>query len=445
MYDVAGLREWLLSEGIDSSNVGAAYEFGLVTEGVEREGIGARCVEVVADPKVGSVVVEEAGLRGVGREAAKGLAVARARVREGRRLGWRYVRDAYRVLEGWMRANGGGYGTGDQVSWFRGSVAELGLGVMPLKALREVVEGSEHLDVGWAGGGIERKEAAGDNAYEVEYREGRRYDLGDGANASRIALEGEGPGQRMVVDFGKHVVIIFGVESGEVVATAGSFGEGPGQFRYPSGVAFSGTGELYVSDFLLHRISVFDREGRYVRGFGERGQGQGQFNGPHGLCFTADGDLVVADVGNHRVQIFREDGTFVRAIGSRWSGEGLLRYPQDVCCMPDGSIAVLDFGNKRVQVFGRDGGFVRSFGSEGDGPGQFSHPVAITAGGGGEIIVADIDRRDVQVFSGEGELLQIIGPGGDSKVSWEVDVCGVAACGDGRLFVCDGESVVVLS
>ena len=117
-----------MSEGIDSSNVGAAYEFGLVAEGVEREGIGARCVEVVADAKVGSVVIEEAGLRGLGREAAKGLAVARARGGEGRRLGWRHVRDAYRMLEGWMRANGGRTEEKTRCLGFGGVLLSLGWG-----------------------------------------------------------------------------------------------------------------------------------------------------------------------------------------------------------------------------------------------------------------------------------------------------------------------------
>ena len=113
--------------------------------------------------------------------------------------------------------------------------------------------------------------------------------------------------------------------------------------------------------------------------------------------------------------------------------------------MPDGSIAVLNLANMRVQLFGRDWGFVRRFGSKGDGPGQFLRPSSIAAGGGGEIIVSDAIRNDVQVFSGEGELLQIIGPKGDSKVAWKGDVCGVAGCGDGRMFVSDGTSVVVLS
>ena len=113
--------------------------------------------------------------------------------------------------------------------------------------------------------------------------------------------------------------------------------------------------------------------------------------------------------------------------------------------MPDGSIAVLDSDNYRVQVFGRDGGFLRSFGSKGGGPGQFLKPYSVAAGGGGEIIVSEKYRRNVQVFSGEGELLQIIGPKGDTNVALRSVVPGVGACGDGRLFVSDGTSVVMLS
>jgi hypothetical protein len=461
MYDIAGLREWLLSKGIDGSNVGAVYEFGLVAEGVEREPIGARCVEVVTDENFGwrMVRVEEAGLRGVGREVAKGLALACARHEKGRRLGWRYVRRAYRMLEGWMRANGGAYGGGDNLSWFQASVAELDVCAMPLKALREVIEGSKYADRGWAAGVIERKEAAGDNAYEVEYRIERRYDMGDDFISSDeeyegiqgiecIALDNGGDQQRMaVIDLLNTRAVIFDVESGERLATAGSEGEGPGAFEHPSGLAFSDTGELYVSNSELGRITVLDRQGRYVRSFGGLGGGQGQFGGAEGLCFTTDGDLVVADSRNNRLQVFRQDGTFVRAIGSHGSENGQFDNPRDVCCRPDGSIAVVDTSNHRVQVFDKEWGFVRSFGSKGDGPGQFLHPFRMAVGKGGEIIVTDFERKDVQVFSAEGELLQIIGAKGDSDDMYQLSYHSIAADAEGRLIVAlnDCRTVVVLS
>jgi hypothetical protein len=437
MYEVAGMREWLLEEAIDASNVLGAYEFGMLGEGVDREGIVGRCLCVIEE---GGWVFEEASLRGVGREAVEGLALARARQgADGRRLGWRCVRDAVCLAEGWVSANGG-----VDVGWYRGLVRGLDYTGMPPGEFAPNVWACEYADDDWAFGVLERKEATRGGEYEREYKERRTYDVSDvTSSASGLALDGEGSSQRIAVLAALNgCVLVHNVESGARVASIGSSGKGPGDLYSPRGVAFSPAGELYVSDCQLHRIQVFGREGRYVRGFGEQGGGEGQFYRPRGLCFTADGDLVVADSGNDRVQVVREDGTFVRAFGSKGEGSDHLRYPFDVCALPDGSIAVGDV-HRRVQVFDGEGGFVRSIGSKGEGPGQFLNPQCIAVGAGGEIIVADYDRKDVQVFSKEGELLQIIGKGGDSDVEF-AQVYGVATDASGRLFVLGASTVLLL-
>ena len=266
---------------------------------------------------------------------------------------------------------------------------------------------------------------------------GKIYDLFEECNEfTAIAIHGEGKSQRVaVLDGEENHVLIVNAESGKRVATAGScvaFRNRHGEFDIPIGVGFSPTGELYVSDSGLRQIHVFDRKGRYVRGF------DGPISWPHGpgLCFTADGNLVVADFKNHRVQVLREDGTLVREFGSAGQGEGEFQCPVDVCGLPDGSIAVVDLRNHRVQIFDGEGGFVRSIGSKGEGPGQFLNPLSAAVGAGGEIIVGDIDRKDVQVFSKEGELLQIIGKGGDSDVELGPTIMmGVATDAMGRISV----------
>jgi len=300
---------------------------------------------------------------------------------------------------------------------------------MPLKALREMVGNLEICDPAWARGLYERKEAGGDNAYEVEYKAGRGHRVAGYARlAIGIGLHGEGSERRMAFsDYDKKQVIVLNMESGEKVASVGSKGKGPGQFLCPTGVAYSRTGELYVSDGSSGRILVFDKEGGYVRAIGK-------LLAPVGLCFTADGNLVVADCVNHRVQVFREDGTFVRAFGCFGSGEGQFIEPYGVSAGGDGVIAVTDRDNHRVQMFDGEGRFVRSIGSKGEGPGQFLFPKNVAAGGGGEIIVSDSRRKDIQVFSREGELLQIIGAGGDSDVDLP-SLTSFCADADGRLTV----------
>jgi hypothetical protein len=447
MYEMEGLRGWLLEAGIDAGNVLEAYEFGLVPEGMDREGIVARCLAVLEETGWN---IEEARLRGVGRDAAKRLALTRAKqASDGRRLGWRCVRDGMRILEMWMRANGGG-----DVSWFRAAVQELKFDGMPLKELRDVVGGCEYADASWAAEIMEKKAMAGGNEFEVEYKVERLYDMGDDIGfVIGVALHEEGSTQRMaLVDSTNERILIVDLESGERVATFGSRGNGFGQFLGPRAIAFSPAGELYLVDEVLHRISVFDRRGRCVRMFGEKGSSNGQFDAPDGISFFSDGDLVVADGRNFRLQIFREDGTFVRAFGSRGNRDGefvgkfggpshLCVGPDDciavsdnVCTSQDGSIADVDMTGRdgspeiqylieqdgsittsynqsrdRVQIFNKKGDFVRSFTTVIDECSGSGEVHSMTIGPGGEIIVKQNCSWGVVVYSKEGKPLQIVG------------------------------------
>ncbi len=419
LYEVAGMRDWLLDEGIHGGNFGAAYEFWLVPEGVEREAIMAKCMSIIQpkDERGEEMEVDEAGLRGVGREAAKNLALARACQGEGRRGGWRDVRDGFRVLEAWVRANGGINGWGNE-ALLREVIGELDLLRIPFNPLRDLLGGCGYLDGAWISGVLERKQAAGENAHDEEiktaYKVERQYDLGGDFGSlgpGKLALHGEGSEQRMaVIDRSNDRVVIVNVESGERLATVGSKGYGPGELTFPVGIAFSDAGELYVCSMGPdNRVQVFDRQGRYVRGFGRYGDGEGQLQVPSGLCFTADGNLVVADRKTHRVQIFREDGTFVRAFGSKGRGDGEFESLTDVCPGADGSIAILDGKADRVLVFDGEGVFLRSFGYMGTDGGPDTNFFTLAAGGDGEIIiVSQFRRKDVQILSPEGELLQTI-------------------------------------
>src|SRR6056300_496925 len=164
----------------------------------------AKCMSIMQPKEVegGEMEVDEAGLQGVGREAAKNLALARASQGEGRRRGWRCVRDGFRVLEAWVRANGGINGWGN-VSWIQEIVGELDLLRIPFNPLRDLLGGCGYLDGAWISGVLERKQAAGENALDVEiktdYKVEREYDLGGDFGAlgpGKLALHGEGSEQR---------------------------------------------------------------------------------------------------------------------------------------------------------------------------------------------------------------------------------------------------------
>jgi DNA-binding beta-propeller fold protein YncE len=78
-------------------------------------------------------------------------------------------------------------------------------------------------------------------------------------------------------------------------------------------------GDVYVAEShtdvgdpnLIGRISVFNKNGKYLRTIGKAGTAPGEFRTPHALEFDSKGRLIVADRHNHRIQILTKDGKFV--------------------------------------------------------------------------------------------------------------------------------------
>jgi hypothetical protein len=62
---------------------------------------------------------------------------------------------------------------------------------------------------------------------------------------------------------------------------------------------------------LVARISVFDRNGKFLRVMGKKGRGPGEFWTPHNLEFDSQGRLIVADRHNHRIQILTKEGKLI--------------------------------------------------------------------------------------------------------------------------------------
>lgn len=84
-----------------------------------------------------------------------------------------------------------------------------------------------------------------------------------------------------------------------------------GPFHYPTNLAISPEGNLYVSDgYGNARVHVFAPDGQLVASWGEPGRGPGQFYLPHGIAIDPQGTVYVADRENSRVQLFDGDGTF---------------------------------------------------------------------------------------------------------------------------------------
>ncbi len=118
------------------------------------------------------------------------------------------------------------------------------------------------------------------------------------------------------------VVVKFNPE-GKVLMTlgkAGVKGNPPDALTEPTDVLTDpANGDIYVAEShtdvndpnLVGRISVFDRNGKFLRTIGKTGTGPGEFRTPHAIRFDSQGRLIVADRHNHRIQILTKGGEYL--------------------------------------------------------------------------------------------------------------------------------------
>jgi len=156
--------------------------------------------------------------------------------------------------------------------------------------------------------------------------------------------------------------------------------------------------ELYVVDGSAHVIVVFDRSGRPVRTIGGRGTEPGEFNYPTHIAFDGASRLAVADTGNFRVQVLDLEGKSQRILGRKGDAAGDFALPKGVAFDSQGHLYVVDAQFENFQIFDDAGRLLLAVGREGSAPGQFALPAGLTIDAHDRVWVADAANRRVQVF-----------------------------------------------
>jgi len=179
----------------------------------------------------------------------------------------------------------------------------------------------------------------------------------------------------------------------------GARGEGDGQFIYPTDVAVSPAGGIYVSDYGgPDRVQEFDPAGRFLRSYGVEGTEPGQFRRPMSVVVAKDGNWFVADSCNDRIQKFSPGGQCIGVFGKTGSADGELRYPYDLAIAPDGTIYIAEYGNSRVQRMTQDGKFLGTWGRLGSGPDELVHPWALAIDANNRLFILDTGNSRVVVL-----------------------------------------------
>jgi DNA-binding beta-propeller fold protein YncE len=179
-----------------------------------------------------------------------------------------------------------------------------------------------------------------------------------------------------------------------------------GPFHYPTNLALSPGGELYVSDgYGNARVHKFAADGTLLFSWGRPGDGPGEFRVPHGIAVDDLGTVYVADRENSRIQLFSSDGVYL----TEWRD---VARPCQVCVVGDsesGKVYVAELGYRagmwpgteapredspggRVSIFDRRGKLLARWGGGHNpcAPGDFFAPHDIRVDSRGDIYVSEV-------------------------------------------------------
>jgi sugar lactone lactonase YvrE len=259
--------------------------------------------------------------------------------------------------------------------------------------------------------------------------------------------------------------------AGVVSTFAGSsygFQDGPGntaQFTFVKGIAIDGNGNLYVADESNHRIRKITPAGEVstLAGNGTEGSADNAvgtsatFRYPTGVAVDGSGNVYVADKDNNRIRKITSSGVVTTLAGSSEgfnNGTGIaarFRKPKDLVCDVAGNVYVTDSDNFRIRKI-TPAGVVTTVagGSEGsaDGTGssaQFNYPSGIAIDGNGIIYVADENNHKVRKVTSSGVVTTFMGTSNGSADGGTLTaqfsyLSGVAVDASGNVFVADKDN-----
>jgi sugar lactone lactonase YvrE len=114
-------------------------------------------------------------------------------------------------------------------------------------------------------------------------------------------------------------------------------------FNQPSAIFIAANGDIYVADgYVNSRIVHFSKDGEFISIIGgAKGSGPGQLQLVHGIAVDSKGRIIVGDSDNKRISVFDKDGKFVET----WpfpSRGGLLIMADDTVYSSDVNLGAIN-------------------------------------------------------------------------------------------------------
>ncbi len=201
---------------------------------------------------------------------------------------------------------------------------------------------------------------------------------------------------------------------GEFIMIMGERGEGPGQWKYPKGLAVNSKGELVLADAKLNKVLVLDMNGKKVLEFGQSGEGEADFTDIGPCAVDAQDNIYVSDDG-HGVMVFSSDGMYMKTLAAPVDSDkgtremGYLAIDSDL-----GVLYVADDGEGEVDAYNlATGEYMLTMGGHGENPGQFAEDIEGLCVGPYHLVFAmDENAGKIHVYQPDGTHVTSFGNAG---------------------------------
>lgn len=239
-------------------------------------------------------------------------------------------------------------------------------------------------------------------------------------------------GSIYVADTGADLLLRFN-SSGDSTGEVGGYGWGNFQFDMPYDVCATNGVEIYVADYNNNRIERFDRTLANVATLStdQSNDDSKRFGYPSGVAVSRLGDLFICDDENVRIVEVNTFSTVERTFGGYGDGAGSLTMPHQVAIGPHDNVYVSDKG--RIAVYDNFGNYLRSIGN-----GILSDPTGIGIYGN-EIGVCDPDT--LYFFKLGGTLIAKFST--TDVLGERIDRFNDVAMSGNRVYILTGKNVVV--
>jgi sugar lactone lactonase YvrE len=183
----------------------------------------------------------------------------------------------------------------------------------------------------------------------------------DGLFESAHSVTIDAQGHLWVTDSAAHVVRKFSPD-GRPLMTLGKKGVAGDNtsrdlFNQPNHVAVAPNGDIYVSDgYVNARVVHFSSDGHFIRIIGGvKGSQPGQLQLPHGVALDSQGRILVNDSDNQRVSVFDKEGRFLET----WpypSRGGIAVASDDTVYVSDVNVGIVNIvkNGKRIDSVSAD-------------------------------------------------------------------------------------------